>query len=31
MKNQTVEIKDGALSIHWSAPARLDRSRITDG
>ena len=31
MKNQTVEIKDGAWSLRWSAPARLDRSRITDG
>jgi succinate dehydrogenase/fumarate reductase flavoprotein subunit len=30
MKNQTVEIKDDALSLRWSAPVRLDRSRITD-
>ncbi len=31
LKNQLVELKDGALALRWSAPARLDRSRLSDG
>jgi len=31
LKNQAVELKDGNVSLRWSAPVRLDRSRSTDG
>lgn len=31
LKNQAVALKDGNLSLRWSAPVRLDRSRFTDG
>lgn len=31
LRNQVVELKESSLSLHWSAPVRLDRNRITDG